>query len=90
MHVDDMIGWEDNVRSSKVFKQNTIKNFDEVDFKVNNSKELERKNGHSQMETDKTYAKQYLSKEDTKSAILALSPKQPRERYCNMKQQSST
>ena len=58
--------------------------------KLHNSKELERKNGHSQMETDKTYVKEYLSKEDTKSAILALSPKQPREGYCSMKQQPST
>lgn len=34
MYVNDVIGWGDTMGSSKVFKQNTIKIFDEVDFEV--------------------------------------------------------
>ena len=61
IYVDNVIGREDNVGSTKLFKWNVIKNFHETALKFHkwhsNITELEINKDHSQIESDKTYAK---------------------------------
>ena len=58
-------------------KEHSVKIFNGADFRLNkwhsNVTELEEEEGISQIETDKAYAKQQLSKGDTKTTILGIS-----------------
>ena len=77
MYVDDVIGGGDNKESAKTFKKNIVKIFNETGIKLHkwhsNVAELEKEEDVSQVETDETYAKQQLSKGDTKTSILGIS-----------------
>ena len=77
MNVDDVIGGGDNVESAKTSKENIAKIFNEAGFKLHkwhsNVAELEEEKDISQIKTDETYAKQQLSKGDTKATTLGIS-----------------
>ena len=72
-----MTGGGGNVESTKAFKKNIVKIFDESGFKLNklhsNVSVPEEEKDHEKIETDKTYAKQQLSKGDMKTTILGIS-----------------
>ena len=77
MYVDDVIGGGENGESIKTFKKNVVKTFNEAGFKLHkwhsNIAELEEEGDHSQIETDKTYAKQQLNNGDMKTTTLRIS-----------------
>ena len=77
MYVDGVIEEGDNMESAKKFKEKIAKMFNGAGFKLHkwhsNVAELEEEEGVSQIETDKTYAKQQLSKGDTKATIFGIS-----------------
>ena len=72
-----MTGGGGNVESTKAFKKNIVKIFDESGFKLNklhsNVSVPEEEKDHEKIEADKTYAKQQLSKGDMKTTILGIS-----------------
>ena len=61
MYVDDVIGGGDSMESTKKFKENIVKIFNEAGFKLHkwhsNVAELEKEEDVSQKNTDETYAK---------------------------------